>query len=800
MFKLNEFQYRANRLSDHLPWALLVAPSVVQQKTGVLQRTLTFRGQDLISTTIIEQQHIASMLNSALMTLGGGFVMHVEAARHQASDVIELHTGNPCVDLIEHIRAINFGGQALFETRYYLTLTYYPKHQRQKKWFDRIAAIFGGLFSEGSEDQGDGDSAEILDQFCRKTDQFVLMCQTVFDEAYFLEDDELLTYLHSTISTKSHPVTTPEVPMYLDDVLVDTPVSVGVEMYLGQAYVQIISIKGYPSFTHPGLLDELDAQGFCYRLVHRFMGLDVMESRATLGHYERMLFGQQNRLTNTKGDAGLKDRAAMAGADAVGQTLQWVEEDAICMGLHTCVLVVWDDHKDVCIKRAQHIEGIFNRAGFVTSIERPNIFPAWLSSLPGHVYTNVRQALISSENMAHMMPLQASWAGDAISTHLGEAPHMYCVTDGATPYRLNLNDQDVGHTMILGPNGSGKSVLLVMLALCFMKYDQAQVFIFDKGRSSRCATLAVGGQYLELSSTDDAMRFQPLKDVHQPGERTFAFEWLEQLFHTQGLELTDQQRDRLRTGLNALASTPKTMRTLSTLRQQLQDNTLKQALKAFCKGGIYGKLWDNNTEDLDLGNWVSMEMERLMESSPKQVALCLMYLFQRLEARFDGRPTLLILDEAWVFLQDPVFQKRIAQWLRVLRKKRVYVVFATQNITDALESNIAPTLLSNCPTRILLPCAAAKTPAMRPYYEKLGLNDSQIQLVAQARAKRQYYFNNPNKGSRLFELGLSELEIAIAGASSPDDHKRIDQALDEARGTSFLYHYLKLTGFEHYTA
>ena len=41
----------------------------------------------------------------------------------------------------------------------------------------------------------------------------------------------------------------------------------------------------------------------------------------------------------------------------------------------------------------------------------------------------------------------------------------------------------------------------------------------------------------------------------------------------------------------------------------------------------------------------------------------LTYLFHRLEARFDGRPTLLILDEAWTFLDDPLFAARIREWL-----------------------------------------------------------------------------------------------------------------------------------------
>jgi type IV secretory pathway VirB4 component len=59
------------------------------------------------------------------------------------------------------------------------------------------------------------------------------------------------------------------------------------------------------------------------------------------------------------------------------------------------------------------------------------------------------------------------------------------------------------------------------------------------------------------------------------------------------------------------------------------------------------------------------------------VAPVLTYLFHRLEERFDGRPTLLVLDEAWIFLDHPLFAARIREWLKTLRKKNVAVLFAT---------------------------------------------------------------------------------------------------------------------------
>ena len=90
-------------------------------------------------------------------------------------------------------------------------------------------------------------------------------------------------------------------------------------------------------------------------------------------------------------------------------------------------------------------------------------------------------------------------------------------------------------------------------------------------------------------------------------------------------------------------------------------------------------------------------------AAPKAAAPALLHLFDRLEEQFDGSPSLLILDEAWLFLDSPIFAARIREWLKTLRKKNVSVIFATQSLADIKDSSIAPAIIESCPTRIFLP-------------------------------------------------------------------------------------------------
>jgi type IV secretion system protein VirB4 len=174
------------------------------------------------------------------------------------------------------------------------------------------------------------------------------------------------------------------------------------------------------------------------------------------------------------------------------------------------------------------------------------------------------------------------------------------------------------------------------------------------------------------------------------------------------------------------------------------------------------------------------ETEALMQR-PSAVLPVLTHLFHRLEERFDGRPTLLVLDEAWVFLDNPLFAERIREWLKVLRKKNVAVVFATQSLADIADSSIAPAIIESCPQRIFLPNDRAQEPQQRAAYDRFGLNDRQIALIAGATPKRDYYLQS-RRGNRLFELGMEPVALAFCAASTPADQALIDRVVAEGKG------------------
>jgi type IV secretion system protein VirB4 len=372
-------------------------------------------------------------------------------------------------------------------------------------------------------------------------------------------------------------------------------------------------------------------------------------------------------------------------------------------------------------------------------------------------------------------------------------------TKGATPFRLSLFQGDVGHTMVCGPTGAGKSTLLNLLAAQWRRYPQGQVYFFDKGGSCKVLTLAVGGDYYDLGAAEGGLSFQPLSRVQEPSERLWAQEWLLDILDREGVKADPALKEELWRVLELLGACEARDRTLSSLTNLLQHRLAKEALRRYTLQGPYGHLLDANQDQLNTGSWQAFETEQLMQSKAATAAV-LTYLFHRLEERFaaestGGRPTLLVLDEAWVFLADGLFAATIHQWLKVLRKRNVAVIFATQSLSDIADSPIAPALIENSLTRIFLPNARAMEPAVRKVYESFGLSEQQLRLLASAVPKKDYYYQS-REGSRLFELGLGPLALAFCGASSQGDRTLASQILRDCPREDFARRFLSGRGLE----
>ncbi len=804
MLKLAEYRNKADRLADHLPWAALVAPGVVLNKDGSFQRTFRFRGPDLESATESELVAACARVNNVLRRLGTGWALFFEAERFEAASYPQSEFPDPASWLVDEERRAQFedgtfrgadeiraGRREHYENAYYLTLLYMAPA-------DQVARAERALIDTGKDEQK-RDWRHELDAYVAETNRTLDLLGQVMAEIAPLNDGETLTYLHRTVSTKRHRVEPPSEPIYLDAILADQPLHGGLEPMLGEAHLRTLTILGFPNTTRPGLLDALNHLDFPYRWTTRFIAMDKTEATRALTKLRRQWFNKRKSITQLLREVMHNEPVQLLDSDADNkvvdsdEALQALGGDHVAFGYLTTTVCVADESRMRVEEKVRAVERVINGLGFTTIRESLNAVEAWLGSLPGHVYANVRQPLIHTLNLAHLMPLSSVWAGPKRNDHLAGPPLFHAETSGSTPFRFSTHVGDVGHTLIVGPTGAGKSVLLALMAMQFRRYDDAQVYVFDKGNSARAAILAMGGAHHELGS-DGALAFQPLIGIDDQTERSWAAEWIGTLLDHEKIALTPEVKETLWSALTSLASAPPVERTLTGLSVLLQSNALKSALLTYTLEGPFGRLLDAAEDQLALADVQCFETENLLHQA-SVVLPVLTYLFHRLEARFTGKPTLLILDEAWVYLDNPLFAARIREWLKVLRKKNVSVVFATQSLADIANSSIAPAIIESCPQRIFLPNERAIEPQSRTAYEQFGLNDRQIELVSRAVPKRQYYLQS-RRGNRLFELGLGPIALAFCGASSPADQALIERIRGSGEQGAFTANFLKARGLD----
>ncbi|MFZ5692231.1 MAG: conjugal transfer protein TrbE [Pseudomonadota bacterium] len=802
MVALRDFRHSGPSFADLLPYAGLVAPGVVLLKDGSLMAGWYFAGPDSESSTDVERNEVSRLINAVLARLGSGWMIQVEAVRVPALAYPgreECHFPDPVTWAIDNERRRRFeANSGHFESEHALILTYRPP-ERRKSGLSRYVY---------SDDQSRSTSFadKTLDSFLtsiREVEQYLgnvlsirrMQTQEVEDDGSVRRAryDELFQFVRFCITGENHPIRLPEIPMYLDCV-VTAEFHHGLSPMVDDRYLAVIGIDGFPAESWPGILNALDLMPLTYRWSSRFMFLDDQEARVRLERtrkkWQQKVRPFFDQLFQTNSRSIDQDAVLMVAEteDAIGQA----SSGLVAYGYYTPVVVIFDSEERRLREKAEAVRRLIQAEGFGARIETLNATEAFLGSLPGNWYANIREPLISTRNLADLIPLNAVWSGSPTAPcpfYPPGAPPLMQVASGSTPFRLNLHVDDVGHALVFGPTGSGKSTLLALIAAQFRRYAGAQLFCFDKGRSMLPLTVAAGGDHYDVGA-GEGLSFCPLAELEDDTDRAWAAEWIETLVALQGIKVTPDHRNPIARQIALMANARG--RSLSDFVSGVQLREIKDALHSYTVDGPMGHLLDAEQDGLLMSEFQTFEIEQLMAMGERNLVPVLLYLFRRIEKRLTGAPSLIILDEAWLMLGHPTFRDKIREWLKVLRKANCAVVLATQSISDAERSGIIDVLKESCPTKICLPNGGARETGTREFYERIGFNERQVEIVATAIPKREYYVVSP-VGRRLFDMALGPVTLAFVGATGKDDLTRIAE-FRQAHGPEWPVRWLHARG------
>lgn len=807
--KLKKHRSKDAGLADLLNYAAVVDDGVIVGKNGSFMAAWLYKGDDNASSTDEQREMVSFRINQALAGLGSGWMVHVDAVRRPAPNYSERGVSaftDPVSAAIDEERRRLFEGLGtMYEGHFVFTVTWFPPVLAQRKFVELM------FDDDAVAPDHTARTVGLIEQFKREIRSLESRLSSAVkltrlqghkiatEEGREVTHDDFLSWLQFCVTGNYHPVQLPSNPMYLDAVIGGQELWGGVVPKIGRKFIQVVSLEGFPLESTPGLLSALAELPSEYRWSSRFIFMDQHESLKHLDKFRKKwkqkIRGFFDQVFNTNTGSVNQDAATMV-ADAEAAIAE-VNSGLVAAGYFTSVVVLMDEDRERLAATALSVEKAINRLAFAARIETINTMDAYLGSLPGHGVENVRRPLINTMNLADLLPTSSIWTGSATAPcpmYPPLAPAlMHCVTVGATPFRLNLHVRDLGHTFMFGPTGAGKSTHLGIIAAQLRRYAGMSIYAFDKGMSMYPLAAAINagskgktGLHFTVAADDDRLAFCPLQFLETKADRAWAMEWIDTILALNGVNTTPAQRNEIGHAIMSMHASG--ARTLSEFSVTIQDEAIREAIKQYTVDGSMGHLLDAEEDGLSLSDFTVFEIEELMNLGEKFALPVLLYLFRRIERGLKGQPAVIILDEAWLMLGHPAFRAKIREWLKVLRKANCLVLMATQSLSDAANSGILDVIVESTATKIFLPNVYARDEDTAALYRRMGLNKRQIEILATAVPKRQYYYVSEN-GRRLYDLALGPLALAFVGASDKESVAAI-KSLQAKFGHEWVDHWL----------
>jgi type IV secretion system protein VirB4 len=712
---------REKPAGDHLPYAAQIDEHTLLLRDGRLMQVLSVDGLLFETAETAEINYRKTLRDAMLQAIGTSrFALCYHIIRRRAEPELEANFRDPFSTEMDEKWRSRLAAKRLFTNELYLSIIRRPL-QGRGGFADRVfrrarAPSRTSRAAELAQERRELDAArETLVSSLSQYRPRALGC-------YETEGglcSELLEFLSNLYNSELRPVLLPEGD--LGHHLPYRRVSFGAQTAelspigeMGRTFVGLVSVKGYPGQTTPGMLDELLRLPLELVVAQSFAFVD---RQSALGRVNLAL-----RRMRAADDEALSLRAH----------LEFARDDLAAgraaFGEHHLTIAVRAESVIEVDEGVAEVQAALADLGLISVREDLALEPSYWAQFPGNFAYVPRRALISSRNFASFASMHNFPVGRATGNHWGEAVTVL-ETTAAGPYHFNFHQGDLGNFTIIGPSGSGKTVVLNFLLAQARRFDPRIVF-FDKDRGAELFIRAIGGRY-------DALRpgmpsgLNPLLLEDTPENRQFILDWLTQLLST-GDRLSAEDSVRLNEAVEANMEAPRAFRTLGHFVQLLRGDRrphagdLASRLAPWWGSGERAWLFDNAKDELDLSERIiGFDMTRILDDPTARTPV-MMYLFHRVEQRLDGTPAIIVVDEGWKALDDEVFTTRIRDWEKTIRKRNGIVGFATQSAEDALSSRIAAAIVEQAATQIFMPNPKAQA---RDYVGGFGLTEHEFELV-----------------------------------------------------------------------
>ncbi|RJT32627.1 VirB4 family type IV secretion/conjugal transfer ATPase [Mesorhizobium waimense] len=508
----------------------------------------------------------------------------------------------------------------------------------------------------------------------------------------------------------------------------------------------LLSVKEYPPFTGPGMLDGLLQVNHEFILTQSFTIADKPIA--------------QERITRLQRQIQASDEAGSSVEHDIDFAVNSLMNQEAVFGFHHLTLLCLSRDLEGVSKAVSELGACLTDMNINWLREDMNLEAAFWAQLPGNHSYIARKALLSSGNFAGLSSMHNFATGQSDGAHWG-LPITILETTSQTPYWFNFHQRDIGHFLVTGPTGSGKTVGLTFLLAQAMRIKPApKAVFFDKDRGAEIFIRAVGGTY-EVLSPETPTGFNPLQLENTGPNREFLLRLLKAMLRANDRrDFSQEDEDTLEKALARLMQEPAAERNLvnlSTLlvgRSRADANDLHARLRPWIDGE---KAWLFNAQHDVLsfsGHRVfGFDMTNILANEELRTP-ALMYLYHRLDELLNGDPVMFFMDEGWQLLQDETFSAFIVDKMKTIRKLNGIVGFGTQSAADIAKARASHALIEQSATNIHFPNPRADEES---YITRFGLTVKEFNFIKNTPPEKRTFLVKHGNDSVIARLDLSSM-------------------------------------------
>ena len=506
----------------------------------------------------------------------------------------------------------------------------------------------------------------------------------------------------------------------------------------------MISIREYPSYSGPGMLDGLLRINGEFIVSQSFAIEDRAPVLEEVARVERRIAGSDEAGTEVEDSIHIARNELTSGRTVLGKHHLTV----LCLGKTIAAM-------ERCV---QDVTKELQNFGITVVREDLNAEPCFWAQLPGNFSYIARSARISSKNFVGFTSLHNFAVGKATGNRWGPALSVLQTTS-ATPYYFNFHRLQVGSFTWVGPTGSGKTVALLFMVCQMMRvHARPRVAFFDVDRGGEVAIWALGGRY-EVLEPGVPTGFNPLQLPGSEADKKFVNDLLRFLVRpADGSELKAEQKRIIDDAVVQIFSIDMRDRKFSDVsmllrgKERLGHDDMASRFELWL--GSRGWLFNNPVDAWSAGTGIfGFDMTKILDD-PELRTAALGYIFHRIEGLINGDPLAVVIDEGWKIAQDPVAAAFLIDKLKTIRKENGLVGFVTQSAKDIMSAKIAHTLLEQTPTNVFFPNPKADDDS---YLNGFKLSLRELEWVRTTLPESRQFLIKHDQDSVIARLDLSHM-------------------------------------------